>query len=84
MIDDPLHTLSVSLPPGWTFDPTRSSLTSLAFVDWRSPESQQAFVEIATPRVGPGASDDEWQPKFDTFRPFGQVRLNPDKHLGKV
>jgi len=84
MFDDPLHTLSVSLPPGWAFDPTRSSLTSISFVDGRSPESQQAFAEIATPRVGPGPSDGELQPKFDTFRPLGQARLNPDKHSGKV
>jgi CHAT domain-containing protein len=61
MFLDPTGTISVSLPPGWAFDPLSSSLSELIFVNWLQPNRQQLFVRILPAHAPAGAGDDDWE-----------------------
>jgi hypothetical protein len=61
MFLDPTGTISVTLPPGWAFDPISSSLTALVFTDWTLPEERQVLVQVVPAHVGAGNSDDDWE-----------------------
>ena len=61
MFLDPTGTLSVSLPPGWAFDPVSSSLSDLVFLDWQAPADRQIFVRLRHSHTNAAATDDEWE-----------------------
>lgn len=69
MFIDPTGTLSVSLPPGWAFDPASSSLSDLVFLDWAAPKERQIFTKVRSSHVDAGASDDRWEAQVRAHLP---------------
>jgi CHAT domain-containing protein len=75
MYRDPTGTVSVSLPPGWAFDPLSSTLTDLAFLKWERPDERQIFVRVFPSHTSAGASDDEWEAEVRARLPQEATRV---------
>jgi hypothetical protein len=56
---DPIESLSVELPAGWTFDPLNSSLTDFFFSRWDKPDELLAIC-IRRAAVAEGDKDENW------------------------
>jgi CHAT domain-containing protein/tetratricopeptide (TPR) repeat protein len=75
MFVDPTGTVSVSFPPSWAYDPRSSSLTHLAFVDWTSPATRRAFVDVDTRLRLIGKTDSEWESAVRAELPAEATRI---------
>lgn len=75
MFLDPTATISISLPPGWAFDPLSSSLFNLAFLDWTGPNDHQVFVRVFPSHTDAGESDDNWESVVRSRLPADATRI---------
>jgi CHAT domain-containing protein/tetratricopeptide (TPR) repeat protein len=75
MFLDPTSTASLSLPPGWAFDPISSSLTDLVFADWNSPSDRRIFVHVFPTRTDPSQSGSAWEAAVRAGLPGAATRV---------
>jgi len=75
MFYDPTGTISVDLPACWVSDPMSSTLTSIIFLDWRSPNTRQIFIHIYPTRQSPHVPDHDWQAQVREGLPATVTRV---------
>jgi hypothetical protein len=59
LFEDPIQTVSVELPPGWTYNPFDSTLTDFYFNRWNQPGSMVG-VHVRPASTPPGNLDAQW------------------------
>jgi hypothetical protein len=59
VFEDPIQTVIVDLPPGWTYNPFDSTLTDFYFNVWNRPGSMVG-VHVRPASVAPQQPDEQW------------------------
>jgi hypothetical protein len=71
IFEDPIRTISVELPAGWSYDPFTSSLTDFIFSHWACPEVL-LIVHVRRSEITESRPDKEW---------IEQIRNESDKAI---
>jgi hypothetical protein len=63
LFEDPLQTISIKLPAGWTYNPFDSSLTDFYFTRWDQP-ANLIGVHVRPASLPPEQPDEQWVEKI--------------------